>query len=92
MALDSRFQSTCCKRVASATMRFLGLCGRSLTQDGGFDQLAQVDGLAIELQLTGGDAAHIQQFRDHLRLHAGVFDNDGETSPQDILRVRVLLL
>jgi hypothetical protein len=54
------------------------------------DQRRQVHALHVEAHLAGGDAAHVQQVVDELRLDAGVALDDG--NPFEDFRAQVRLM
>ena len=84
IALDSRFQTTCCSRLGSpeigpargsssfsSRMPLASAAGRTVSTAASMNA-TRLDRLHVEPHLAGDDAAHVEQVFDQLRLHAGV--------------------
>ena len=95
-AFDSRFHTTCCRRAGIAGDRphvgvdllaqldalVVGLVEHGL--DRIVDDRPQIDGLEVEAQLAGDDAADVEQVGNELRLHARVAGDDVEAAGQHV--------
>ena len=57
--------------VSTSTVMFFASLGRAERADGGIDDAAQVDRLAVEAELAEGDRGDVEDVFDQLRLRAG---------------------
>ena len=84
MAFDSRFHTTCCRRVASPAKCVGQRADAAIERDrlrvrrgadrvdGAVDDRLQIDRRQLDAQLAGDDARHVEDVFDQLRLRARV--------------------